>query len=98
MAAHSSSADRINSFGDSPFHVVRLREGNLPDDPVRAKEEIAAAIEELRTAPSYAVQNEELLGTQTLLEEERERYRDLFEMAPDGYVVTDERSDQPTRT
>ena len=46
----------------------------------------------MRTAhEELRVQNEELLGTQTLLEEERERYRDLFEMAPDGYVVTDER-------
>ncbi|MEH1938841.1 MAG: helix-turn-helix domain-containing protein [Nostoc sp.] len=33
-------------------------------------------------------QNEELIGTRNLLEAERQRYQDLFEFAPDGYLVT----------
>lgn len=33
-------------------------------------------------------QNEELLQTRNLLEAERQRYQDLFEFAPDGYLVT----------
>ncbi|AFZ23214.1 PAS domain S-box [Cylindrospermum stagnale PCC 7417] len=33
-------------------------------------------------------QNEELLQTRNLLEAERQRYQDLFELAPDGYLVT----------
>jgi PAS domain S-box-containing protein len=33
-------------------------------------------------------QNEELIATRNLLEAERQRYQDLFEFAPDGYLVT----------
>ncbi|MBW4611903.1 MAG: helix-turn-helix domain-containing protein [Desmonostoc vinosum HA7617-LM4] len=33
-------------------------------------------------------QNEELIQTRNLLEAERQRYQDLFEFAPDGYLVT----------
>lgn len=40
------------------------------------------AMEELRQ------QNQELIQTQHLLEAEREHYQDLFELAPDGYLVT----------
>jgi PAS domain S-box-containing protein len=40
------------------------------------------AMEELRQ------QNEELIQTQNLLQAEREYYQDLFELAPDGYLVT----------
>jgi PAS domain S-box-containing protein len=34
-------------------------------------------------------QNEELAAARELVEAERRRYRDLFEFAPDGYLVTD---------
>src|SRR4051812_20806562 len=51
-----------------------------------AEEELRASQEELRQ------QNEELLATQMLLEEERTRYRDLFNNAPDAYFVTDARA------
>ena len=34
-------------------------------------------------------QNEQLLLSQQQLEVERQRYRDLFDFAPDGYLVTD---------
>ncbi len=33
-------------------------------------------------------QNEELIQTRNLLEAERQHYQDLFELAPDGYLVT----------
>jgi PAS domain S-box-containing protein len=46
-------------------------------------EELCVAAEELRR------QNNELVATRTLLEEERHHYQELFELAPDGYVVTD---------
>ncbi|WP_052289730.1 PAS domain-containing protein [Scytonema millei] len=45
-------------------------------------EEIYVAIEELRQ------QNEELAAARFLVEQERQRYQDLFELAPDGYFVT----------
>jgi PAS domain S-box-containing protein len=34
-------------------------------------------------------QNEELMATRSLVEFERDRYQELFELAPDGYFVTD---------
>ncbi len=46
-------------------------------------EELQVAVDELQQ------QNEELVVTRAALEAERQRYRDLFEFAPDGYLVTD---------
>ncbi|MEH2189233.1 MAG: PAS domain S-box protein [Nostoc sp.] len=45
--------------------------------------EISISLEELQQ------QNEELIATRNLVEEERQRYYDLFNFAPDGYLVTD---------
>jgi PAS domain S-box-containing protein len=49
-----------------------------------ALEELNVAEEELRA------QNEDLVIARAKLEAERQRYLDLFEFAPDGYLVTDE--------
>ncbi|MBH8573654.1 PAS domain S-box protein [Nostocaceae cyanobacterium CENA369] len=46
-------------------------------------EELQVAEEELRQ------QNEQLACTREIAELERQRYQDLFEFAPDGYLVTD---------
>ncbi len=48
-----------------------------------ASQTLQIATEELRQ------QNEELAQTRDLLETERQRYKDLFDFAPDGYLVTD---------
>jgi PAS domain S-box-containing protein len=53
------------------------------DDLRSALEELQVAEEELRQ------QNEELIATRQALENERQRYLNLFEFAPDGYIVTD---------
>ncbi len=45
--------------------------------------EISISLEELQQ------QNEELIATRHLVEEERQRYYDLFNFAPDGYLLTD---------
>ncbi|OYD99705.1 PAS domain-containing hybrid sensor histidine kinase/response regulator [Nostoc sp. 'Peltigera membranacea cyanobiont' 232] len=45
--------------------------------------EICISLEELHQ------QNEELIATRHLAETERQRYYDLFNFAPDGYLVTD---------
>jgi PAS domain S-box-containing protein len=39
-------------------------------------------------AEELYLQNEELIETRNWLETERQRYQDLFEFAPDGYLVT----------
>ena len=57
-----------------------------------AFQELSTALEELRVAEEeLREQNETLVLSQLLVEEERTRYRDLFEFAPDGYLVTDVR-------
>lgn len=48
-----------------------------------ASEEIQVTLEELHR------QNAELLAMRRALEEERRRYKDLFELAPDSYAIVD---------
>lgn len=63
-------------------------EANAMSEEVR--EALASALEELHVASEeLRQQNEELQAVQQEAEAERERYRDLFEFAPDGYLVTD---------
>jgi PAS domain S-box-containing protein len=58
---------------------------------------LAAAVDELReraerlheTTAELTAQNERLLATQEALEDERARYRELFELAPDAFLLTD---------
>ncbi len=52
--------------------------------------ELTTALEEAQVAgEELREQNEELMSTRQAVEVERQRYQDLFEFAPDGYVVTD---------
>jgi len=58
--------------------------------PPEALEELQVALEELRVAEEeLRAQNEELRSARAQVEAERQRYHDLFEFAPDGYLVTD---------
>jgi PAS domain S-box-containing protein len=53
-------------------------------------QELTTALEELHvTGEKMEQHNEELRALESRLEEERRRYQDLFEFAPDGYLVTD---------
>ncbi len=52
--------------------------------------EISISLEELHvSAEELQQQNEELVATRQLVEAERQRYQDLFNFAPDAYLVTD---------
>lgn len=54
-----------------------------------ALEEVATALEELSvTQEELLQQNEELVESRRELEAERQHYQELFEFAPDGYLVT----------
>ena len=56
-----------------------------------ALEELKVALEELHVAEEeIKQQNEELEIARTRAEIERQRYHELFEFAPDGYIVTDD--------
>jgi two-component system, chemotaxis family, CheB/CheR fusion protein len=51
---------------------------------------LAHALEELQSADTeIRQQNEELAGKQDALEAASQHWRDLFDLAPDGYLVTD---------
>ena len=55
-----------------------------------AVESLYTALEELRvTEEELRVQNEQVVHTQMLIEGERVRYEELFQLAPDAYLVTD---------
>lgn len=61
-----------------------------PVADAESAEELNALLEELNVAEEeLRQQNEELYAARDLLEQERQHYRDLFELAPDGYLVTD---------
>jgi PAS domain S-box-containing protein len=51
--------------------------------------ELSSAVEELCViAQELREQNDEITATRALLDEERRHYQELFELAPDGYLVT----------
>ncbi len=90
---------------DDPFDIgggaayerlARLarRAEDLPDEAQALVNEILEAfsvsVEELQVAAEeLQQQNEELLAARQEVEAGRRRYRNLFEFAPDGYLVTD---------
>ena len=76
------------------LHLLHQRiDGLARDGPTASDEtmdELRAALEELRVAEEeLRQQNEELAAAQLQLEIERQRYLDLFELAPDAYISTD---------
>lgn len=67
-----------------------LDDSRTGDADAGTVEALSQALEELRTAEEeLRRQNEELNTTRATLEAQRRRYHDLFELAPDGYLVTD---------
>lgn len=69
-------------FGQSPLPQQDLLEQTI--------EELGTALEELHVAEEELhQQNEQLVLAHGLVEKERRRYQELFDFAPDGYLVTD---------
>ena len=61
-----------------------------PELSEKALTELSVVLEELHVASEELhTQNLELLNTRQALEQERQRYQELFEFAPDAYIVTD---------
>ena len=75
--------------------ALRLREQAIttPVDPSLldlALKDLYLVLEELQAVDAeLRQQNQMLYNTRTQVEVERQRYRTLFELAPDGYLVTD---------
>ncbi|MBW4652141.1 MAG: PAS domain S-box protein [Kaiparowitsia implicata GSE-PSE-MK54-09C] len=75
--------------------VLQQRANDLPASQQallsQALEELQTVLEELQTSEDeLRYQNDALIATRQAVEAERQRYRELFEFAPDGYLVTDE--------
>jgi len=72
--------------------LENLQQCDLPYQELTSKltAELSSALQELQTATVELLeQNKELVSSRLALEEERHRYQELFEFAPDGYLVTD---------
>jgi PAS domain S-box-containing protein len=83
---------QIEAFRDRVANLQQHTESPLPQQQLIAEsvEELSTALEELYVAQEELQQhNEELEATRQVVEAERQRYQDLFEFAPDGYLVTD---------
>jgi len=75
--------------------LENLRQCNLPCEEMTANliAELSLALSELQTSTIEVLEQDEALTSSRLaLEEERSRYQDLFEFAPDSYLVTDTES------
>ena len=75
------------------LHQSAIETSSQPQNQtmLAALEELKVALEELHVAEEeLKQQNEELEIARTRAEIERQRYHELFELAPDGYIVTDD--------
>jgi len=74
--------DELTTAAQEPVTPSRLLQETLA--------ELGAALEELHVAgEEMASQNEELAESRRQVEDERRRYQELFDLAPDGYLVTE---------
>ena len=91
------TADDLREFsrqardtGRSPRNEVATTE--IADAPVRRdeREELISAFEELRLADEVLrARSEAIAATSNELDRERRRFRELFDFAPDAYIITD---------
>src|SRR5687768_6711741 len=83
-------AAKIEAFRRQIVDMQRAAPADPGGEFSAATEELHTALEELHIAEEELThRNTELLTIQRTLEEERTRYRELFEFAPDGYLITD---------
>ena len=86
----------MKSLGERVSMLLHRAHSNLSEDPEllpEALEELGVSLEELRVSQEVLhEQNQELLEAHAALELERQRYQELFEFAPDGYLITDTES------
>src|SRR5687767_7619557 len=69
---------------------ARRNPGDQARPPAETLEDLKVALEELRVAQEeLRQQNEELASAHIELDRERQRYQELFEFAPNPYLVTD---------
>lgn len=83
----------MKTLGERVNTLLQRAHSNLSQHPEllpEALEELGVSLEELRVSQELLhEQNQELLEAHVALEIERQRYQELFEFAPDGYLITD---------
>jgi len=83
----------LNSQVQKAFsRLENLSQGDVPSHELTSKliSELNSALHELQaTAVELMKQNEEMAASCQTLKDERRRYQELFDFAPDGYLVTD---------
>ncbi|BBD69898.1 diguanylate cyclase/phosphodiesterase with PAS/PAC and GAF sensor(s) [Nostoc commune NIES-4072] len=80
--AFSQHIEKLYSKIQALLQCNEIKANSQEEIITEAFEELHTAMEQLLTA------SQELKVTRTALEKERQRYQDLFEFAPDGYLVT----------
>lgn len=80
----------IKDFSNKINEQLAFGSMQQPEITLQALESLQNALEELHVAEEeIKAQNQELEVARSQVEAERQRYQDLFEFAPDGYLVTD---------
>ncbi|MBD3560120.1 response regulator, partial [Planktothrix sp. FACHB-1355] len=86
-------SQQMRALGERVSNLLNYAHSNPSQHPEllpQALEELGVSLEELRVSQEVLhEQNQELLEAHTSLELERQRYRELFEFAPDSYLITD---------
>ena len=72
------------------YQRTNVPQWEQPELVAASLEELQVALEELRVAEEELIcQNEALADARAEVEAERQRYQELFDFAPDGYLLTD---------
>ena len=89
MTKHPDSTEKLSPLRRKAEEMAREREARTPEPFEHlAPEEMARTIHELRVHQiELELQNEELRRTQEALDIQWERYFDLYDLAPVGYVT-----------
>lgn len=82
--------DAVQQRTQELYQNVRETSRHHPQLLLDCLAQLQVALEELYVAEQeLCQQNEELIAARLVAEAERKRYQELFEFAPDGYLVTD---------
>lgn len=91
MEEFVQKVDNVQQYAQTlQNHIAQSTSQESEEMMLEALEELQTSLEELRVAEEeLKQQHEELAIARATVEAERQRYHDLFEFAPDGYLVTD---------
>jgi PAS domain S-box-containing protein len=89
LEVYVESTSKTNMQLHNELSTLRHRLGELENSEAIAIEELQNTVEELQMADEeLRRQQDELIETRHQIEVERARYTALFDLAPDGYLVT----------